>query len=134
MDQPRQFLWTEWEFLALQDENGQVNEIQGIGLNVSEKLQTQLVKEDAIRTLSYAMTYAKMGSWKLDFLSGELFLSKEFKALLAMDDEDPDRISMETFLHTYVVPEDFNLVSDELAKAIQHKENTGYETFLSCRV
>src|ERR1700759_240947 len=41
--QSRQFLWTEWEFLALQDEGGQVNEIQGIGLNVSEKLQTQQV-------------------------------------------------------------------------------------------
>jgi len=132
--QSRHFLWTEWEFLALQDEDGNVNEIQGIGLNVSEKLQTQQVKEDAIRTLSYAMTYAKMGSWKLDFNTGDFFLSKEFKALLAMDDEDPDKISMDTFLNTYVVPEDFNLVSDELAKAIRHKENTGYETSLSCRV
>ncbi|HEY4209139.1 MAG TPA: response regulator [Puia sp.] len=132
--QSRQFLWTEWEFLALQDEDGQVNEIQGIGLNVSEKLQTQQIKEDAIRTLSYAMTYAKMGSWKMDFVTSELSLSKEFKALLAMDDEDPDKISMDTFLHAYIVPEDFNMVSDELASAIQHKENTGYETTLSCRV
>ncbi|MDO6434421.1 response regulator [Flavitalea sp. BT771] len=132
--QSRQFLWTEWEFLALQDEDGQVNEIQGIGLNVSEKLQTQQVKEDAIRTLSYAMTYAKMGSWKLDFVTGELSLSKEFKALLAMDEEDPDKISMDTFLNTYVVPEDFTLVSDELARAMQHKENTGYENALSCRI
>jgi PAS domain S-box-containing protein len=130
----RQFLWTEWEFLALQDDEGQVNEIQGIGLNVSEKLQTQQVKEDAIRTLSYAMTYAKMGSWKLDFVTNELFLSKEFKALLAMDEEDPDKISLDHFLHNYVVPEDFNLVSDELSRAIQHKENIGYENSLSCRV
>jgi PAS domain S-box-containing protein len=132
--QSRQFLWTEWEFLALQDEDGQVKEIQGIGLNVSEKLQTQQIKEDAIRTLSYAMTYARMGSWKLDFVTSELSLSKEFKALLAMDDEDPDKISVDVFLHTYIVPEDFNLVSDELAKAIQHKENTGYESSFSCRV
>jgi PAS domain S-box-containing protein len=131
--QSRQFLWTEWEFLAL-SENGQVNEIQGIGLNVSEKLQTQQVKEDAIRTLSYAMTYAKMGSWKLDFLTGELLLSKEFKALLALEDEDPDKISMENFLHAYIVPEDFVLVSEELSKAIQNKENTGYETSFSCRI
>ncbi|MBN8853260.1 MAG: hypothetical protein BGO55_13005 [Sphingobacteriales bacterium 50-39] len=132
--QSRQFLWTEWEFLALQDEDGQVGEIQGIGLNVSEKLQTLQIKEDAIRTLSYAMTYARMGSWKLDFVTGEIYLSKEFKALLAMDDEDPDKISMDTFLHTYIVPEDFNMVSDELARAIQHKENTGYESTLACRV
>ena len=132
--QSREFLWTEWEFLALQEENGQVNEIQGIGLNVSEKLQTEQAKEEAIRTLSYAMTYAKMGSWKLDFLSSELFMSKEFKALLAMDEEDPDKIPMDNFLHLYIVPEDFNMVADEFANAIQNKEKTGYETSFSCRI
>ena len=132
--QSRQFVWTEWEFLALPGENGQVNEIQGIGLDVSEKLQTQEIKEDAIRTLSYAMTYAKMGSWKLDFLTGELFLSKEFKALLAMEEEDPDKISLDSFLHLYIVPEDFTSVSEEFAKSIQHKEATGYETSFSCRI
>jgi PAS domain S-box-containing protein len=131
--QSRQFLWTEWEFLAL-SENGQINEIQGIGLNVSEKLQTQQIKEDAIRTLSYAMTYAKMGSWKLDFLTGEMLLSKEFKSLLAMEDEDADKISLENFLHLFIVPEDFAMVSDELSKAITNKENTGYETSFSCRI
>jgi len=132
--QSREFIWTEWEFLALLEENGQVNEIQGIGLNVSEKLQIEQAKEEAIRTLSYAMTYAKMGSWKLDFLNSELFMSKEFKALLAMDDEDPDKIPIDDFLHLYIVPEDFNMVAEELAKAIQQKEKTGYETTFSCRI
>ena len=32
------FVWTDWEFLALQDESGQVKEIQGIGLNVTDKV------------------------------------------------------------------------------------------------
>jgi PAS domain S-box-containing protein len=130
----RDFVWTEWEFLALQAENGRVEEIQGIGSDISEKLQMEQVKEEAIRTLSYAMTYAKMGSWKLDFINSELALSKEFKALLAMDDDDPDKILMEDFLHLYIVPEDFNLVAEEFAKSIQQKENTGYETSFSCRI
>lgn len=130
----REFVWTEWEFLALPDEDGQVNEIQGIGLNVSEKLQMEKSKEEAIRTLSYAMTYAKMGSWNMDFISSELFLSKEFKALLALDEEDSDKIPIDNFLHLYVVPEDFALVAEEFAKAIQHKESTGYETSFSCRI
>ncbi len=130
----RDFVWTEWEFLALQGENGRVEEIQGIGSDISEKLQMEQVKEEAIRTLSYAMTYAKMGSWKLDFINSELALSKEFKALLAMDEEDPDKILMEDFLHLYIVPEDFNLVAEEFAKSIQQKENTGYETTFSCRI
>lgn len=130
----REFIWTEWEFLALTDETGQVNEIQGIGSNVSEKVQMEQGKEEAIRTLSYAMTYARMGSWKLDFITSELFLSREFKALLAMDEEDPDKIPMDNFLHLYIVPEDFNHVAEEFARAIQHKESTGYETSFSCRI
>jgi len=130
----REFIWTEWEFLALTDDDNQVNEIQGIGSNVSEKLQMEKSKEEAIRTLSYAMTYAKMGSWNLDFMSSELFLSKEFKALLALDEEDSDKIPIDNFLHLYVVPEDFALVAEEFAKAIQHKESTGYETTFSCRI
>ena len=130
----REFLWTEWEFLALQGEDGQVNEIQGIGLNVSEKLQTEQLKADAIRTLSYAMTYAKMGSWKLDLYSGEIVLSKEFKSLLALDEEDPDKMSMETFLHNYIVPEDLTAVADAFAKAIEQKEAIGYESSFFCRV
>ncbi len=130
----REFIWTEWEFLALSDDDGQVNEIQGIGSNVSEKLQMEKSKEEAIRTLSYAMTYAKMGSWNLDFISSELLLSKEFKSLLALEEDDSDKIPIDNFLHLYVVPEDFNLVAEEFAKAIQHKENTGYETSFSCRI
>jgi len=132
--QSREFVWTEWEFLALSDDNGHVNEIQGIGLNVSEKLQTQQVKEDAIRTLSYAMTYAKMGSWKLDLLNEELSLSKEFKSLLAMEEEDPDKISMQNFLKTYIVPEEFNLVSEEFSKFILNRETIGYEISFFCRI
>src|SRR5450631_3991138 len=92
------------------------------------------MKEEAIRTLSYAMTYAKMGSWKLDLLNGEILLSKEFKALLALEEEDSDKLSMENFLHLYIVPEDFVMVSEELNKAILNKENVGYETSLSCRI
>jgi PAS domain S-box-containing protein len=130
----REFLWTEWEFLALTNEAGEVNEIQGMGSNVSEKLHMEQGKEEAIRTLSYAMTYARMGSWKLDFMTSEFSLSREFKALLAMDEEDPDKIPMDNFLHLYVVPEDFNHVAEEFAKAIQNKESTGYETSFACRI
>src|SRR5207344_269217 len=102
------FLWTDWEFLALSNENGQVQEIQGIGLNVTDKVQAQQIKEEAIHTLSYAMTYANMGSWKLDFETRELEFSKELKALLAMDPEGSGRILSEDFIHQFVVPEDIS--------------------------
>src|ERR1700689_2051879 len=37
----RQFLWTEWEFLALTDDLGEVREIQAIGLDVTDKVMAQ---------------------------------------------------------------------------------------------
>lgn len=128
------FLWTEWEFLALTNESGLVDEIQGIGLDVTDRVQIQEVKEDAIQTLSYAMTYAKMGSWKLNLGTGDFLFSRELKALLALDEEDPDNVSLEDFLQLYIVPEDFSLVSQEFSKAMRNKENIGYETSFSCRI
>ncbi len=130
----RQFLWTDWEFLALTDENGEVKEIQGIGLNVTEKMQSQQVKEEAIQTLSYAMAYAKMGSWKMDLPTQEITLSKEYKALLAMGDDEPDKIRFEDFLHQFIVPEDLSLILDQFSKSIAYKNDRDYETAISFRV
>jgi PAS domain S-box-containing protein len=128
------FLWTDWEFLALPDENGKVMEIQGIGLNVSDKVQAQQVKEEAIETLSFAMTYAKMGSWKMDFITQELIFSKELKALLAMEEDSSDKIQLEDFLNQFIVPEDLALAIEEFSKTIRNKGEKDYETAFSCRI
>jgi PAS domain S-box-containing protein len=130
----KQFLWTEWEFLALTAENGEVLEIQGIGLNVTDKVQHQQVKEEAIQTLSYAMTYARMGSWKLDFITQEIELSREFKALLAIPEEESNHIAFEEFLNQYVVPEDLTRVLEEITRMIRHKNDNGFETSFSFRI
>ncbi|HXB43858.1 MAG TPA: ATP-binding protein, partial [Puia sp.] len=129
----REFLWTEWEFLALTDDRGEVREIQAIGLNVTDKVEAQQVKEEAIQTLSYGMTYAKMGSWKFDFTTKELALSKEFKALLGIE-ESPGKMRLENFIRTYVVPEDQDLVAEEFMNAVNNREDKDFETSFSFRV
>lgn len=129
----REFLWTEWEFLALTDDTSFVKEIQAIGINVSDKVESQQIKEEAIDTLSYAMTYAKMGSWRLNFDTQQLELSREFKALLVIDDVS-NIIELEEFLDKYVVPEDVLAVMDEFSKASQNKNDKEFETSFSFRV
>jgi PAS domain S-box-containing protein len=129
----RDFLWTEWEFLALTDDRGHVKEIQAIGLNVSDKVEAQEVKEEAIHTLSYAMTYAKMGSWKFDFSTKEIELGKEFKSLLGIE-EGPQKISLEDFINTCVVPEDQVAVSEEFMNAAINKEQKDFESSFSFRI
>ena len=57
----------------------------------------QEVKEEAIQTLSYAMTYAKMGSWKVDFETQEISLSNEFKELLVIENDEQEKIHCNNF-------------------------------------
>ena len=46
-----EFLWTEWELISLQDDTGQVSEIQGIGINVTDKIHAEQSKKEAERAL-----------------------------------------------------------------------------------
>ena len=130
----RDFVWTDWELLALTDESGQVREIQGIGSNVTDKVHAQEVKEEAIRTLSYAMTYARMGSWKIDFESKEIILGNEFKELLAMESSDSGKMSLQEFLEQFVVPEDYDRANDEFGEIFLNREDLGYESSFSFRI
>ena len=128
------FVWTDWEFLALSDALGQIKEIQGIGLNVTDKVIAQEVKEEAIQTLSYAMTYARMGSWKVDFETQEIILGNEFKELLVMDGDHPEKLLLNEFIEEFVVPEEYASAKEEFGEIFLNRDNVGYESSFSFRV
>ncbi|HSC39577.1 MAG TPA: PAS domain-containing protein, partial [Chitinophagaceae bacterium] len=130
----RRFLWTEWEFIALINDNGQVTEIQGIGVDVTEKMQSQQSREEAIQALSYALSYAHMGSWKLNFTTMELYMSEELKNVKGLPKGYPDIISMEEYIHSFVVPEDAAIVINEIKKAVDNKYDSTYEYSFSYRI
>ncbi len=130
----KSFLWTEWEFIALSNEDNSITEIQGIGLDVTGKIQAQQSNEEAIQTLSYAMGYASMGSWKYNLETREFSMSAEMKSLLGMSDTDPDIISMENFVYNYVLPEDIEIVAAETEKILRNKDNKDYESAFSYRI
>jgi PAS domain S-box-containing protein len=46
-----EYLWTEWEFISLQDDAGNVSEIQGIGINVTDKILAEQSKKEAEKAL-----------------------------------------------------------------------------------
>lgn len=130
----KHFLWTEWEFIALQNEDNTITEIQGIGLDVSDKIQAQQSNEEAIQTLSYAMEYARMGSWKYNLDTREFTMSAEMKSLLGLSEKDPDVISMEDFVCSFVLPEDIFSVAAETEKILRNKHNPNYESAFSYRI
>ena len=41
----KHYLWTEWEFIALSNEDNSITELQGIGLDVSDRIQAQQRKK-----------------------------------------------------------------------------------------
>jgi PAS domain S-box-containing protein len=128
------FVWTDWELLALSNEKGEVSEIQGIGSNVTDKVMAQEVKEEAIQTLSYAMTYARMGSWKVDFKTQEIKLGNEFKELLVIEGDFSEKLSLDAFIEEFVVPEDYHTAKDEFGEIFLNRDNMGYESSFSFRV
>jgi PAS domain S-box-containing protein len=134
LKQSKKFLWTEWEFIALQNEAGQVSEIQGIGINVTDRVRAEETKEEVIRTSSYAMTYARMGSWKLNFVTQQMILSKEFMSLLEVKETKELPISLEELLKEFILMEDQNLFISEISKALQNKHIKDYEAQFSIRV
>lgn len=129
----RSFLWTEWEFIALTDENG-VAEIQGIGINVTNRVRAEQKMEEAIHTSSFAMRYASMGSWKINYTTQELELSSEFMKLIEVETEEPVTMKLSDFTRNLVVPEDQQRVVDSLYGVLAHLDDDHYETEFSYRV
>ncbi|MEP7279017.1 MAG: PAS domain S-box protein [Bacteroidota bacterium] len=130
----KHFLWTEWEFIALSNEETASTELQGIGLDVTAKILAQQTSEEAIQTLSYAMGYARMGSWKYNLETQEFMMSAEMKALLGLTEKDEDIISMDNFVRCFVVPEDIPIVERERKKIQEHLHNKDFESAFSYRV
>jgi PAS domain S-box-containing protein len=93
-----------------------------------------LSQDEAIETLSYAMTYARMGSWKVDFESREIILGNEFRELLVMEEKVSVKILLNEFLEEFVVPEDFQNAKNEFEDIFLNRDNVGYESSFSFRV
>jgi PAS domain S-box-containing protein len=128
------YFWTEWEFIALQNDSGVISEIQGIGSDVSERVIAEQLKEEAILTSSYAMTYARMGSWKLNFAAHQLELSKELLSILEIDEQQPVTIPLDQYLDKHVMLEDQPAVINELTKALHNRADKNYEANFSYRL
>ncbi|MEO5682840.1 MAG: PAS domain S-box protein [Chitinophagaceae bacterium] len=130
----KKFLWTEWEFIALFSDDNTLMEIQGIGLDVSDKILAQQSKEEAIQTLSYAMGYAHMGSWKYNIETQDFILSAEMKSLLGLGAGEPDSIAMDLFIETFVFPDDRPSIAAEREKIRSAKHYKDHESSISYRI
>lgn len=127
-------LWTEWEFISLKDEKGNLCEIQGIGLNVTEKINAEQEKEEAIHAATYAMTYAGMGSYKINFDTLSVSFSPELKSLFGAEPADMADVHLHKFLSDFVHPEDREQMNKEVLRFNDNRAVKGFETSYTIRV
>ncbi|MGN6421168.1 MAG: response regulator [Pseudobacter sp.] len=91
-----------------------------------KQLITKVQQEKAIDGLSYAMSFGWMGSWKVNLLTNEITLSKEFMTLLG---EDPVETTMpfSTYMDKYIVPESHEQIRESMGMAMQNRDNPEHE-------
>src|SRR5450432_2140713 len=90
--------------------------------------------DSLLQSQTYAMTYARMGSWKVDFETQEIILGNEFKELLAMEADHSEKILLNRFIEEFVVPEDFSTIKEAFGEIFLHRNNLGFESSFSFRV
>lgn len=129
----KEIYWTEWEFLALEKNSGEL-EIQAIGTNVTDRIMAERMKEEAMRTASYAMNYASMGSWNINMLNFEMKLSAELMAILESSQKAEKHLTIEDFKFTYVHPEDRDLLAAKFQTAIDTMQEKDNEASFDFRV
>ncbi|NML19880.1 response regulator [Pseudoflavitalea sp. G-6-1-2] len=87
---------------------------------------SEALQQKSINALSYAMTFGWMGSWKMNFHTHEVTLSKEFMQLLG---EDPKEVTMpfSSYMQQYIFPDNHENMKSLLLQAIQNRGNSEYE-------
>lgn len=70
------FIWTEWEFVAIQDELGKVINIQAVGFDATERIRSQQQLEITSSRLSLATKAAHLGIGEWD-LANNIFHSDD---------------------------------------------------------
>ncbi|MFV0347095.1 MAG: PAS domain S-box protein, partial [Halodesulfovibrio sp.] len=100
----------------------------GITLSVSNTLTRNMALEDTQEMLNEAQNMARLGNWKLDTQTGIFWWSKEFYAILGVD-ESITRPTLELFFER-IHPDDRETVRAAYEKFLATGESRGFD----CRI
>jgi len=113
----------EWSNSLLFDEQGQVQFLIGIGIDVTDKTQAAAALAESEKNLNKAQRIARIGSWELDLVSGRLNWSEEIYRLFEIDRTRFDA-TYEAFLQT-IHPDDRERVNRAYSDSVASR--TPYE-------
>lgn len=102
----KEFIWTEWEFISLQDDTGVVSEIQGIGINVTDKILAEQSKKQAEQALlNSEQKFRLLAEHSEDIISEHLsdgtvlYISPSVEKVLGFKREEIEGRSIIDFVH-----------------------------------
>lgn len=98
-------------------------------VSARKQLIAKAEQEKKIDALSYAMSFGWMGSWKVNLLTREIILSKEFMILLG---EEPVETTMPfaAYMEKYILPESHDQIRESMGRAMQNRDNPDHEASL----
>jgi PAS domain S-box-containing protein len=88
------FVYTDWDFRGIADKEGNVFEIQCVGINVTEKIEAEKQKEAKTKELTHTQRLlktsnenAKIGIWELDIKTSIVRLDKIVREIHEVDED-----------------------------------------------
>ena len=117
------FFFTEWEFIAIQNDENELTEIQGIGSDITDKLAYQSkLRETSVR-LTVATQAAGIGIWELDIANDLLIWDDQMYTIFGVAREG--LLSYDSF-YNCIYPEDRAKMDQVLEQGLKEKNAVNF--------
>lgn len=120
------FFWTEWEFVTIQNEMGELTEIQCLGYNVTEKLEAEKRLVQLANRLSVATQAASLGIWEIDPITTKSIWDKRMYEMFGVS--ETTEVNYETFKN-WVHPDDLGIIANAAKDSLKKQTNFIYRIF-----
>ena len=117
------FLWTEWEFVTIQNEAGELTDIQCFGYDITERLEGEATVKEIANRLWVAAQAASMGIWELNPLANQSIWDKRMYELFGVPEST--KITYAVY-KKWVHPDDLKIVISAAKDAMKKKTDFIY--------
>lgn len=97
--------WHEWTDCGIFDEAGNLIEVQSVGRDITERMETDAALRRSQQQLAQAQRIAHLGSWEKDLLQKKIDWSEETRRIFAWSEDEP--LTYDAFVQR-LHPEDAN--------------------------
>jgi two-component system CheB/CheR fusion protein len=116
------FFHTEWEFVLIQNNNGEAIEVQGIGRDITEHKKTYnqlVIEKDKLEMIIWG---GSLGTWEWDIPNDVIQFNHIWARMLGFEEEKDITLNFTQWLDLVYV-EDRNFVESNIKDVLEDKKN-----------